>query len=86
MTAPSPRSPDYGAQTWLNRASGNERDVLFAERGPEDLFSAVGHLGQYVMVSPSKRLTLVRLGHTEDEKRDALEDQLADIIELYPEG
>jgi hypothetical protein len=38
------------------------------------------------MVSPSKRLTLVRLGHTEDEKRDALEDQLADIIELYPEG
>jgi len=86
MTAPSPRSPDYGAHTWLNRASGNERDVLFAERGPEDLFSAVGHLGQYVMVSPSKRLTLVRLGHTEDEKRDALEDQLADIIELYPEG
>ena len=84
MTSPSPRSPDYGGQLWLNRPSGTERDVLFAERGPADLFSMVGHLGQYVMVSPSRKLTVVRLGHTPSDARDALEEELADIFDLYP--
>src|SRR5690606_1235359 len=84
MTSPSPRSPDYGGQLWLNRPSGTDRDVLFAERGPTDLFSMVGHLGQYVMVSPSSKLTVVCLGHTPGDARDALEEELADIFDLYP--
>ena len=84
MTSASPRSPDYGGQLWLNRPSGAEREVLFPERGPEDLFAMGGHLGQYVMVSPSRRLTLVRLGHTAGEERGALEEELADIVDLYP--
>lgn len=84
MTSPSPRSPDYGGQLWLNRPSGTDRDVLFAERGPADLFSMVGHLGQYVMVSPSRKVTVVRLGHTRGDARDALEEELADIFDLYP--
>jgi CubicO group peptidase (beta-lactamase class C family) len=85
MTAPSPRAPDYGAMTWLNRDSGADRDVLFADRGPASLFAAVGHLGQYVLVSPEQKLTVVRLGKTDEADRDALVDALAEIVALYPE-
>ena len=85
MTAPSPRAPDYGAMTWLNRKSGGEREVLFPDEGPADAFAAVGHLGQYVIVSPRQRLTVVRLGKTDDADRAALVDALAEIVALYPE-
>ncbi|HSG35797.1 MAG TPA: serine hydrolase [Sphingomonadaceae bacterium] len=84
MTTPSPRAPDYGGQTWLNRPSGADRDALFARRGPASLFGAVGHLGQYVLVSPEQRLTIVRLGKTDDAIRPAVLDALADVVELYP--
>lgn len=84
MTTPSPRSPDYGAQTWLNRPSGTDRNVLFADRGPGDLFSMVGHLGQYVMVSPRQGLTLVRLGKTDDTIRDPLVAALGDVVAQFP--
>lgn len=85
MTAPSPRASDYGAMLWLNRASGGEREVLFPDQGPDSLFAAVGHLGQYVLVSPSQKLTVVRLGKTDDVERPALVDALAEIVALYPE-
>lgn len=86
MTEPNPRAPDYGAQLWLNRPSGGDRDELFASDGPEDAFAAVGHLGQYIIVVPSRRLTIVRLGRTDGEDRPALVDALADIVALYPGG
>jgi CubicO group peptidase (beta-lactamase class C family) len=85
MTRPSPRNPAYGAQLWLNRPSGDgEQDALFPGQGPDTLFGAVGHLGQYVLVSPDQYLTVVRLGHTEEAKRAALRRQLAEIVTLFP--
>jgi CubicO group peptidase (beta-lactamase class C family) len=84
MTRPSPRAPDYGAMTWLNRPSGNKRDVLFADQRPRDVFALVGHLGQYVIVSPSQDLTIVRLGKTDEKDRPALVKALAGIAALYP--
>jgi len=84
MTKPSPRAPDYGAMTWLNRPSGEKRDELFADQGPKDAFGLVGHLGQYVIVSPSQGLTIVRLGKTDGKDRPALVDALAKIAALYP--
>ena len=84
MKSESPRSPDYGAQLWLNRSSGEDRDELFAEQGPGDAFAAVGHLGQYMIVVPSRGLTIVRLGKTDQEERKALVDALAEIVALYP--
>lgn len=84
MTSSSPAAPDYGAQLWLNKPSKvASRDVLFADRGPDDAFAAVGHLGQYVIVAPLAGLTIVRLGKTEEEGRAVLVDELADIVELY---
>jgi CubicO group peptidase (beta-lactamase class C family) len=84
MIRPSPRSADYGGQTWLNRPSGTEQDALFADRGPADLFAAIGHLGQYILVSPGRKLTVVRLGKTDDPLRGPLVDRLADVVALYP--
>ena len=85
MTSPSPRSEFYGAQTWLNRASGIDRDDTLADRGPDTMFAAIGHMGQYILVSPDQKLTVVRLGHSDGEERPRMLQQLLDVVELYPE-
>lgn len=86
MVTPSPRSPQYGFQTWLNRPlSEGAEHPLFPERAPDSLFAMIGHMGQYVLVSPSQKLTVVRLGHSNGPEREAMLAQLADIVELYPE-
>lgn len=85
MVSPSPRSEFYGGQTWLNRDSGIDRDEEKQDRGPDSLFAAIGHMGQYVMVSPRQKLTIVRLGHSDQTQRPLMVDQLMDIVELYPE-
>ncbi|RJX65567.1 class C beta-lactamase-related serine hydrolase [Tsuneonella suprasediminis] len=84
MTTPSPRSANYGAQTWLNRKAENEEDPLFATRGPKDLFAAIGHMGQYILVDPDRKLTVVRLGQSDAEERKVLLPRLADVVDLYP--
>jgi CubicO group peptidase (beta-lactamase class C family) len=85
MTSPSPRSEFYGGQTWLNRDSGIDRDENVPDRGPETMFAAIGHMGQYILVSPDQKLTVVRLGHSDTEQRKAMLQQLLDVVELYPE-
>ena len=89
MVKPSPAAAHYGYQTWLNRefreAGSDLLHPLFPDRAPESVFSLIGHMGQYVIVSPSQRLTVVRLGHSNREERIAMMQELADILELYPE-
>lgn len=84
MTRPSPRNPGYGAQLWLNRPQRDGSVVLLPGRAPADLFACVGHLGQYVLVSPRQRLTVVRLGASDATQRPRVLDQLAAIVELFP--
>lgn len=84
MVQPSPGSPQYGLQTWLNRPTSDEDHPLFPDRAPHSAFSMIGHMGQYVFVSPEQGLTVVRLGHSNTEERKAMLQQLADIVELYP--
>lgn len=86
MVTPSPKSPHYGFQTWLNRPTGQSEHPLMPERAPESLFAMIGHMGQYALVSPSQRVTLVRLGHSDAPQRNALLQQAADVLELYPES
>jgi CubicO group peptidase (beta-lactamase class C family) len=84
MTAPSPRNPGYGAQLWLNRPQSTGKESLFPGQAPASLFASIGHLGQYVIVSPSQKLTLVRLGKTDDPARAALRGHLAKIAGIFP--
>lgn len=84
MLKPSPRNKGYGAQVWLNRPQSDDRAVLFPGRAPASLFACIGHMGQYVIVSPEQGLTIVRLGKTQDKDRPALVKRLGDIVSLFP--
>jgi CubicO group peptidase (beta-lactamase class C family) len=88
MTTSSPASPHYGFQTWLNRPVPGRLPgdhPLFPDRAPQTLFSLIGHMGQYVLVSPEQRVTLVRLGHSTTAERPPMLQQAADVIALYPQ-
>lgn len=83
MVTPSPREAQYGAQIWLNRKPTSGQTSLFPDRGPRDLFACLGHLGQYVLVSPSRRLVVVRLGKTQESKLEPLTNQLGELVSLF---
>lgn len=88
MVTPSPASPHYGFQTWLNRPIPGvpaTEHPLFPDRAPPSLFSLIGHMGQYVLVSPSQQVTLVRLGHSDSAERPPMLQQAADVLDLYPQ-
>ena len=84
MKTPSPNNTAYGAHIWLNRGPGGASAPLFPGKAPPDVFAAIGHLGQYVIVSPQQKLTIVRLGKTNDEQLGPVKDQLARVIGLFP--
>lgn len=85
VTTPSPKNAGYGGQFWLNRKPANGKDeALFWRAGPPDAFAALGHLGQYVIVVPSKRLVVVRLGKTQDENLQPVRDALGKLVNAFP--
>ena len=85
MKTPSKNDSSYGGHLWLNRERNQGRDqVLFPGKAPSDVFAALGHLGQFVVVSPQHRLTIVRLGKTPDDKLDPVKSQLAKLISIFP--
>ncbi len=85
MKTQSKNDKSYGAHIWLNHKRNKGRDqVLFPGKAPSDVFAALGHLGQFVVVSPQHRLTIVRLGNTADDQLDPINDQLAKLISVFP--
>jgi CubicO group peptidase (beta-lactamase class C family) len=85
MRTPSRNDSSYGGHIWLNRTRNRDRDqVLFPDKAPGDVFAAIGHLGQFVIVSPQHRLTIVRMGNTADGKLGPVNDQLARLISVFP--
>lgn len=86
MIQPSPASEHYGYQIWLNRPNPNLEwpHPLFPDRAPPSLFSLIGHMGQYVLISPDQGVTLVRLGHSDRTERPPMLQQAADVLALYP--
>ncbi len=83
MTTPSPREAQYGAQIWLNRRATHGSASLFPDKGPADLFACEGHLGQFVLVAPSRRLTVVRLGMTPEDRVDHVTAKLGDLVAVF---
>ena len=80
MLSPSDRDGGYGGHIWLNRPRPAGSDAaLWPDRGPNDLFACIGHQGQYIIVSPSQRLTIVRLGVTKSDQFTELRRHLADL-------
>jgi CubicO group peptidase (beta-lactamase class C family) len=74
-------SPLYGAGFWLETATLRPRPSLLRGRGPLDAFSAQGHSGQVILIVPSRRAVIVRLGHAPDGPPTwkALGEWLADV-------
>ena len=84
---PSATDGGYGGQFWLNHPRpGSKFPALFADQGPPDLYSAVGHLGQYVMVVPSKHLVVVRLGKTQDDVLQPVRTALGRLVNSFPDA
>ncbi|SER35681.1 serine hydrolase domain-containing protein [Sphingobium sp. YR768] len=83
MTTPSARNAAYGLHIWLNRDSSES--ALMPGQAPASLFGCVGHNGQYILISPSQRLTVVRIGMSPDkDQRRAVRSALAKLIGLFP--
>jgi CubicO group peptidase (beta-lactamase class C family) len=82
MLAPSPANPAYGAQIWINRAGGTSR--LFPGMASPRLVGAVGHRGQFMLVSPDQELVVVRLGNSRDEEVAPLAEALARLVRRFP--
>ncbi len=87
MRTSSEQDAAYGAHLWLNKKRPEGRDqVLFPGKGPGDIFSMLGHLGQFVLVSPQHKLTVVRLGKTVDSELDPVNEQLAKVVAMFPKN
>jgi CubicO group peptidase (beta-lactamase class C family) len=85
MREPAPTDSGYGGHVWLNRPRpAGSPPALFPGSGPASLFAAVGHLGQYVIVSPEQRLVLVRLGKTQDDNLDPVRRALGQVVSAVP--
>lgn len=82
MTRPSPRNSAYGAQIWLNRHGQEDATKLFPDV-PSNVFACQGHLGQVILVSPTQKLTIVRLGHTLDGQRPELNARISRLAALF---
>jgi hypothetical protein len=74
----------YGAGFWINGVSGNGPWGLpwGMPHAPRDAFFAMGHMGQHVVIVPSQRLVVVRLGvsHHPDGLIAGADRLVADVI------
>jgi len=83
---PTPRAPkgEYGAMFWLNAgAPGNPDDRLWP-RAPVDTYAANGFQMQAVIVIPSQKLVLVRLGATSPRAAWDTDAFIANVIQALP--
>ena len=87
MRTPSKTDSGYGGHVWLNlprSGEGARNPALFPGKGPASLFSAIGHLGQYVIVSPDQKMVLVRLGKTNDPDLEPVRKALGAVVAKIP--
>lgn len=85
VRTPAATDGGYGGHFWLNRPRPRgSAAALFPEMGPADVYAAIGHLGQYVVVVPSKRLVVVRLGKTQDEALAPVRQAVGRLVNSFP--
>ncbi|RAV98567.1 serine hydrolase domain-containing protein [Pseudochryseolinea flava] len=71
-TTPSAVAPrgEYGAQVWLNHGAPNDPENRLYPTLPQDTFLFDGFEHNFVVVVPSKKLVVVRLGVTHNKNFD----------------
>jgi CubicO group peptidase (beta-lactamase class C family) len=80
----------YGAGWWLNQraagAAGPGYDMPLMPDVPPDAFYGLGNLGQWIVVVPSQRLVVVRLGraHTPDFDFKGMNQLIAAALAALP--
>ena len=84
MKTPSPHNAGYGGHLWLNHEGA--MNPLFPGRGSSRIFAAVGHHGQYLVIDPTRRLVILRIGVSVDEQYNGVRRALVRLIELFPQG
>lgn len=84
VRTPAPTNPGYGGHFWLNLPRPDGETGLFADQGPPDAYSANGHLGQYVIIVPSRNLVVVHLGKTQDGQRQPTKTALGKLVNAFP--
>jgi CubicO group peptidase (beta-lactamase class C family) len=72
----------YGAGFWTNRGEGFGAAYRIEHGWPRDAFFAKGSIGQYVIVIPSERLVIVRLGRSPNwpPEGDGVFDLVRDVV------
>lgn len=85
MTTANPKNVGYGAQIWLNRPQPETKRPPFPG-APRSAFSMNGHLGQFILISPTHNLTVVRLGQTLDGDLNPVRTAMGRIVKLYSAG
>jgi CubicO group peptidase (beta-lactamase class C family) len=72
----------YAGQLWLNTGPAEgQPHVLFHPKGDADAYAMIGHLGQYVVVAPSRRTVVVRLGKSVTAERPRVREILGTLLE-----
>lgn len=77
VAAENNEDPGYATGWWANtRADG----TLFAPELPDDAYFGQGHDGQWLLVVPSEKLVVVRLGFTPTERDERVTSMTAELI------
>lgn len=76
---PTPSSPlkDYGYMFWLNGFDADKNAMRHFPDVPADMYCASGYGGQKVVIIPSKKLVVVRLGLNPVNDNDLLKNIIA---------
>jgi CubicO group peptidase (beta-lactamase class C family) len=85
-TTPTPKAPlgEYGALFWLNAGSAGNPDERLWPGAPRDAFAAQGFQEQKVIVIPSRKLVLVRLGATTDRQAWDTDAFIKSVLDCLP--
>ena len=80
MVAASPASPEYGGSIW--RLPAKNVPMMLRPRLPEDLVWFAGHMGQIMVVVPSRQLVVLRMGvaFDKDVAREQVFALVADLL------
>ena len=77
---PAAQSRPYGAHFWLNRSDMIPGKAKPLEKLPPDTFYASGYEGQNVVIIPSRKVVIVRLGLTRDGNAWDMESFIFDVL------